>query len=253
MNNTEEALNKKGVIIDRWILRLGKSDEEAGKFTPWFLPSNTLKEDYAAFLACLSLTRLVSTVEERMKGQKSTIRAVKKEQRETAKMLKKEQEKLQKALDKAAAKIAKEDEKQRIKAEAKAERERLKLMGKVKAPKAEDLPEGIQPRIDDVEFIGGAPCTSTSNAQTKDTPTTVNLLTPSEARIKEPVPTLLDITPLPTKCAMVSLQEPNSSLNQNTVVPETPQPVVTILTAAQGHQLPVEKDMTPLPYQLPME
>ena len=162
MNNTEEALNKKGVIIDRWILRLGKSDEEAGKFTPWFLPSNTLKEDYAAFLACLSLTRLVSTVEERMKGQKSTIRAVKKEQRETAKMLKKEQEKLQKALDKAAAKIAKEDEKQRIKAEAKAERERLKLMGKVKAPKAEDLPEGIQPRIDDVEFIGGAPCTSTS-------------------------------------------------------------------------------------------
>ena len=41
--------------------------------------------------------------------------------------------------------------------------------------------------------------------------------------------------------------------NQSMPVPETPQPVVTILTAAQGHQLPVEKDMTPLPYQLPME
>jgi hypothetical protein len=126
LNNTEEALNKKGVIIDRWILRLGKNYEEAGKFTPWFLPSNTLKEDYAAFLACLSLTRLVDSVEERMKGQKSSIRAVKKEQRETAKAFAKEQAKLQKALDKAAAKIAKEAEKVRIKAEAKAERERLK-------------------------------------------------------------------------------------------------------------------------------
>ena len=250
MNNTEEALNKKGVIIDRWILRLGKSDEEAGKFTPWFLPSNTLKEDYAAFLACLNLTRLVSTVEERMKGQKSTIRAVKKEQRETAKMLKKEQEKLQKALDKAAAKIAREAEKVKAKAEAKVERERLKSekkLGKL-MPVTTALVEMMTRDLKE-----DAPCTSTSNAQTKDTPTTVNLLTPSEARIKEPVPTLLDITPLPTKCAMVSLQEPNSSLNQNTVVPETPQPVVTILTAAQGHQLPVEKDMTPLPYQLPME
>jgi hypothetical protein len=68
----------------------------------------------------------VDSVEERMKSQKSTIRAVKKEQRETAKALAKEQEKLQKALDKAAAKVVKEAEKVRVKAEAKAERERLK-------------------------------------------------------------------------------------------------------------------------------
>ena len=74
----------------------------------------------------LNLTRLVDSVEERMKAQKGRIRAVKKEQRETAKALKREQEKLQKALDKAAAKVEKEAEKARVKAEAKAERERLK-------------------------------------------------------------------------------------------------------------------------------
>jgi hypothetical protein len=69
---------------------------------------------------------LADSIEERMKNQKSTIRAVKKEQRESAKALKREQEKLQKALDKAAAKLEKEAEKVRIKAAAKAERERLK-------------------------------------------------------------------------------------------------------------------------------
>ena len=113
-------------ILDTWILRLGKSDEEAGKFEPWHMTPDEYEEDFQGFLACLRLTRLVDSVEERMKGQKSSIRAVKKEQRETAKAFAKEQAKLQKALDKAAAKIAKEAEKVRIKAEAKAERERLK-------------------------------------------------------------------------------------------------------------------------------
>jgi hypothetical protein len=113
-------------ILDTWILRLGKSDEEAGKFEPWHMTPDEYEEDFQGFLACLRLTRLVDSVEERMKGQKTTIRAVKKEQRETAKAIAKEQEKLQKALDKAAAKVVKEAEKVRIKAEAKAERERLK-------------------------------------------------------------------------------------------------------------------------------
>ena len=113
-------------IESRWVLRLGKSEEEAGKFEPWFLSNKDFVTDLDAYLACLSLTRLVDTTNERMKGQKSTIRAVKKEQRETAKSIKKEQEKLQKALDKAAAKVEKEAEKTRIKVEAKAERERLK-------------------------------------------------------------------------------------------------------------------------------
>jgi hypothetical protein len=114
------------LIEDTWILRLGKSEEEAGKFEPWHMSPDEHDEDFAGFLACLALIRLVDKVKERMSQQKSGIRAVKKEQRETAKALAKEQAKLQKAMDKAAAKIAKEAEKVRVKAEAKAAREVLK-------------------------------------------------------------------------------------------------------------------------------
>ena len=121
---TEEFPNLN--IEDIWILRLGKSEEEAGRFEPWHQSVDSYEEDFQGFLACLNLTRLVDSVEERMKTQKGSIRAIRKEQKETAKMLAKEQEKLQKALDKAVAKKAKEEEKVRIKAEAKAERERLK-------------------------------------------------------------------------------------------------------------------------------
>ena len=121
---TEEFPNLK--IEDIWILRLGKSEEEAGRFEPWHQNVDSYEEDFQGFLACLNLTRLVDSVEERMKTQKGSIRTIRKEQKETAKALAKEQEKLQKALDKAAAKKAKEEEKVRIKAEAKAERERLK-------------------------------------------------------------------------------------------------------------------------------
>ena len=113
-------------IEDVFILRLGKSEEEAGKFEPWHATAEESEEDFQGFLACLTLTRVVDSVEERMGHQKSTIRVIKKEQRETAKALAKEQEKLQKALDKAAAKLAKEEEKKRIKAEAKATRDALK-------------------------------------------------------------------------------------------------------------------------------
>lgn len=120
-------------IESRWVLRLGKTDEEAGKFEPWFLSNDDFKTDLDAFLACLTLTRLVDSVEERMKSQKSSKRAIRKEQKATAKALQREQEKLKKAMDKAAAKAAKEIEKQKIKAEAKAERERLKA--EKKAPK----------------------------------------------------------------------------------------------------------------------
>ena len=117
-------------IESRWVLRLGKSEEEAGKFEPWFLSNDDFKTDLEAFLACLTLTRLVDSVEERMKSQKGTIRAVKKEQRETAKAITKEKEKMQKALDKAAAKAAREEEKKRIKEEAKVKREELKAAKK---------------------------------------------------------------------------------------------------------------------------
>src|SRR5271166_5172066 len=168
MENLAAALRASGGKINRYILRLGKNEEEAGKFEPWCATSDALKEDYDTFLTCLALTRLVDSVEERMKGQKSTIRAIKKEQRENAKAIAKEQEKLQKAIDKAAAKVAREKEKARIKEEAKVERERLKAekkLGKLMPVTAafakmldvvtdipkEDLPEGIQPRADDVE------------------------------------------------------------------------------------------------------
>jgi hypothetical protein len=113
-------------VEDRWVLRLGKSEEEAGKFEPWHLTAEDFAEDFAGYLACLSLSNLVDSVEERMKKAKGTIRAIKKVQKETAKALAKEQAKLQKAMDKAAAKIAKEAEKVRVKAEAKAAREVLK-------------------------------------------------------------------------------------------------------------------------------
>jgi len=110
-------------IEDTWILRLGKSEEEAGKFEPWHMSEEEDPEDFSGFLACLTLTRIVDSVEERMKTRKVGIRGIKKQQRETAKALAKEQEKLRKAIEKAAAKVIKEQEKQRIKAEAKAERE----------------------------------------------------------------------------------------------------------------------------------
>ncbi len=228
------------VILDTWILRLGKSEEEAGKFEPWHMTPDEFEEDFQGFLACLSLTRLVDSVKERMASQKGNIRAVKKEQRETAKALKKEQAKLQKALDKAAAKIARELEKTKIKAEAKAERERLKaekktgvthrvevdqtvnlavpvtIAGSIPAAPTitdqqvlmcnvpvEDLPEGIQPRTDDVVFIGGAPCTSTS--------TTV--LTPMEGA---------------TSSVFTVHEADASSKSPDTPAPETPQHESTI-------------------------
>jgi hypothetical protein len=192
---TEEfpALN----IEDIWILRLGKSEEEAGKFEPWHLTPDEYEEDFQGFLACLRLTRLADSIEERMKNQKSTIRAVKKEQRETAKALKKEQEKLQKALDKAAAKVAKEAEKLRIKAEAKAERERLKAAKKA-----------------------GAQCTSTST-------TTKSLTVVSVAKSLTP----LLVPEEPLAIALVSSEaETTGTENQSMPVPETPQPELISLT-----------------------
>jgi hypothetical protein len=128
--NIREAIKKYGPITDRFILRLGKSEEEAGKFESWHSNLSTFAEDFNGYLACLRLTRLVDSVEERMKGQKSIIRAVKKEQRQTAKAIQKEADKLQKALDKAAKKVEREAEKQKIKAEAKIAREAAKAAKK---------------------------------------------------------------------------------------------------------------------------
>ena len=68
----QQALQEEhnSTIESRWILRLGKSEEEAGKFEPWFLSNADFVTDLDAFLACLTLTRLVDSVEERMKSRK---------------------------------------------------------------------------------------------------------------------------------------------------------------------------------------
>jgi hypothetical protein len=148
-------------VEDRWILRLGKSEEEAGKFEPWHLTAEDFAEDFAGYLACLRLSNLVDAVEERMSKAKGQVRAIRKVQKETAKALAKEQEKLRKAIEKAAAKVIKEQEKQRIKAEAKAERElnkRIKKMGGlIGTVNPDDLPAGCTPELEET-------CTSTSKA-----------------------------------------------------------------------------------------
>ena len=120
-------------IKDCWINRLGKSEEEAGKFEAWFVPDKDFEEDIAGFLACLHLTQLVEAAEERMKSVKGSTRAIRKEQKATAKTLAKEQEKLKKALEKAEAKRLREIEKQKIKEEAKLNREKLKAEKKAEA------------------------------------------------------------------------------------------------------------------------
>ena len=118
-------------IADCWILRLGKDEDEAGKFEPWHVESEEdHKDDFDGFLACLSLVRLIAKVEDRTRTRKADIRAVRKEQRETARALAKEQEKLRKALEKAAAKLARAEEKRQIKEEAKKAREEAKAAAK---------------------------------------------------------------------------------------------------------------------------
>jgi hypothetical protein len=190
MLTLKEALKTSNGKINRYILRLGKSEEEAGKFEPWGALPDTFEEDFQGFLACLRLTRLADSIAERMKTQKGSIRAIRKEQRETAKALQKEKDKLQKALDKAAKKVEREAEKQKIKAEAKAARETLKAAKK------------------------GALCTSTFQVQ-KSEGSLLASTTPTNttAPTLEPSPPLTDSTPSPS-----------------TPVQETPQHAAIILT-----------------------
>lgn len=207
-------------ILDTWILRLGKSDEEAGKFEPWHMTPDEYEEDFQGFLACLSLTRLVDSVEERMKGQKSTIRAVKKEQRETAKALAKEQEKLQKALDKAAAKIAKEAEKVRVKAEAKAERERLKAEKKTGVTHRVEVDQTVNLAVP-VTIAGSIPAAPTITQEEPCTST-------DQSEISLP----LDTTPQ----AQTEPLSTSGSQNPTTPPDETPQPESTTSTVAAESQ-----------------
>jgi len=106
-------------IKSRIILRLGKS---SGDFQPWILPEATFAEDLSGFLTCLRLTRIMDSIEERMKSQRTSIKMVQKAQKEAIKG----QEKVAKALEKVEQKRLRDEEKVKIKAQAKAEREARK-------------------------------------------------------------------------------------------------------------------------------
>src|ERR1017187_5913593 len=57
-------------IQNCFILRLGKNEEEAGKFEPWRIPAKDFPEAFAGYLTCLRLTQLIASVTERMRVQK---------------------------------------------------------------------------------------------------------------------------------------------------------------------------------------
>ena len=217
-------------IEDTWILRLGKSEEEAGKFEPWHMSEEEDPEDFSGFLACLTLTRIVDSVEERMKTRKAGIRGIKKQQRETAKALAKETDKLQKAMAKAAAKVIKEQEKQRIKAEAKAERELnkkiKKMAGLIGTVNPDDLPAGCTPKLEDT-------CTSTNEVK-------------------------VEVTQLVTMNLPPQASTPHLSPSPTTPVPEMPhvEPIISTegTTTPAAHDLSLEEEKPKFKtFDLPME
>jgi hypothetical protein len=110
-------------IPDRWVLRLGKED---GEFQPWHLEAEDFAEDFAGFVACLELKRVVLSIEERMRRQKKDTREAKKIARVAAREIAIAEKKAAKAAEKAEAKRLKQEEKERIKAEAKETREKLR-------------------------------------------------------------------------------------------------------------------------------
>ena len=229
-------------IESRWVLRLGKSEEEAGKFEPWFLSNKDFVTDLDAYLACLSLTRLVDTTNERMKGQKSSIRAVKKEQRETAKALAKEQAKLQKALDKAAAKIAKEAEKIRIKAEAKAERERLKAEKKM----------GVTHRVE-VEQTVNLPLLASNAGSIPAAPTNPQE-EPCTSTSKDQAPLKTEeSTLLASSCLTESSTKSQPTLMQPSETPKQQPEAQSIISTVAAESSMFETETYTPTFKLPME
>lgn len=122
----EEAVKKAGGKINRYVLRLGKNDEEAGKFEPWAILPKDFPEDFQGFLACLSLVKLIDSVTERMKGQRKGVREAKKIQKTEQKEIAKAQAKADKEAAKAQLKLDRAAERARIKEDAKRAREEAK-------------------------------------------------------------------------------------------------------------------------------
>ena len=114
-------------IEDRWVLRLGKNEDEAGKFEPWYMGPEDFQEDFDGFLACLNLVNLVDSVTSRMKSQKQVFKAVKKEIKETQKAAAKAEEKIMKARNKAAKRAIREEEKKQAKLAAEEEKGALRI------------------------------------------------------------------------------------------------------------------------------
>ena len=125
-----EQEEKNIAIEDRWILRLGKNEEEAGKFEPWHCTSKDFKEDFDGFLTCLALNKFLDSVKERMSLQKRGVREAKKEMKAIQKEIDKAAAKVKKEAEKAQKKLDRAAERERIKQDAKRAREEAKLTGK---------------------------------------------------------------------------------------------------------------------------
>ena len=114
-------------IQNCFVLRLGKNEEEAGKFQPWRIAAKDFPRAFQGFLLCLQLVKLVDELKAWVSTQKREVREIKKQQRIEQKEIAKMKAKVEKAAAKAQLKLDRAEEKERIKAEAKATRERAKL------------------------------------------------------------------------------------------------------------------------------
>ena len=126
-------------IQNCFVLRLGKNEEEAGKFSPWRIAARDFPRAFQGFLLCLQLVKLIDELKAWVSTQKKEVRELKKKQRTEQKEIDKAESKLRKAEEKAKLKLERTAEKERIKAEAKANREAAKrLPTPVSAPLMEE-------------------------------------------------------------------------------------------------------------------
>ncbi len=218
---------------DRWILRLGKNEEEAGKFEPWFCDASTFAEDFSGFLACLALTNLVDSVTERISVQKKGVREIKKQQRIEQKEIAKMKAKVEKAAAKAQLKLDRAAEKERIKAEAKKNREEMKNAAK---RRTENSPNND---VEESTTIGAetskVPCETSIRQSLEGIPITANEVSGSskiEVMLNESLPvcpSVRDVTPeSPKDSSCDNAKEAGGFLEESVeerrpfVIPEVP-------------------------------
>ncbi len=113
-------------IQNCFILRLGKNEEEAGKFAPWRIPARDFPRAFQGFLLCLQLVDLVEELKVWVSTQKKEVREIKKRQHAEQKEIDKMKAKVEKEAEKAQKKLDRAVERDRIKAEAKTNREAIK-------------------------------------------------------------------------------------------------------------------------------